>query len=206
MELILLERVENLGQMGDVVNVKPGFARNFLLPQKKALRANETNKKVFESQRADLEARNLERKKDADAAAKKIDGKAFIVIRQASEMGVLYGSVSTRDIAEAASEEGVKIERSQVRIEKPLKALGVFPVRVVLHPEVDATIDVNIARSPDEAERQARGEDVLAQKTDEDEEQSEGQETSAEFFDEEAQAAVDAGEDAGSEETKEDNA
>lgn len=206
MELILLERVENLGQMGDVVNVKPGFARNFLLPQKKALRANETNKKVFESQRADLEARNLERKKDADAAAKKIDGKAFIVIRQASEMGVLYGSVSTRDIAEAASEEGVKIERSQVRIEKPLKALGVFPVRVVLHPEVDATIDVNIARSPDEAERQARGEDVLAQKTDEDEEQTEVQETSAEFFDEEAQAAVDANDDAGSEETKEDNA
>ena len=204
MEVILLERVENLGQMGDVVNVKPGFARNFLLPLKKALRANDSNKKVFEAQRVELEARNLERKKEADAAAKKINDKSFVVIRQASEMGVLYGSVSTRDIADAASDEGLKIERSQVRIEKPLKALGVFPIRIMLHPEVDATVNINIARSEDEAERQARGEDVLALPTEGDDE--EGKEASAEFFDEEAQAAVDGNDDAAGEETKEDNA
>lgn len=206
MEVILLERVENLGQMGDVVKVRPGFARNYLLPQKKALRANDTNKKVFENQRADLEARNLERKKEAEAAAKRINGKAFVVIRQSSELGVLYGSVSTRDIAEAASADGVKIERSQVRLDKPLKSLGVFPVRVVLHPEVDAKIDVNIARSEDEAERQARGENVLARPEDLAEEAEKEEEASAtpEFFDEEAQAAVT--DEADGEETKEDNA
>jgi len=202
MEVILLERVENLGQMGDVVNVKPGFARNFLLPQKKALRANDTNKKVFEQQRVDLEARNLERKSEAEAAAKKINGSSFVVIRQASETGVLYGSVSTRDIAEAASADGVKIERAQVRLLKPLKSLGVFGVRIVLHPEVDASIDVNIARSEDEAERQARGENVLAA-PDEQEEEA-GEETAAEFFDEEAQAAIT--DEADGEETKEENA
>jgi len=206
MEVILLERVENLGQMGDVVKVRPGFARNYLLPQKKALRANDTNKKVFENQRADLEARNLERKKEAEAAAERINGKAFVVIRQSSELGVLYGSVSTRDIAEAASADGVKIERSQVRLDKPLKSLGVFPVRVVLHPEVDAKIDVNIARSEDEAERQARGENVLARPEDVAEEAEKEEEAAAtpEFFDEEAQAAV--ADEADGEETKEDNA
>ena len=206
MEVILLERVENLGQMGDVVKVRPGFARNYLLPQKKALRANDTNKKVFENQRADLEARNLERKKEAEAAAERINGKAFVVIRQSSELGVLYGSVSTRDIAEAASADGVKIERSQVRLDKPLKSLGVFPVRVVLHPEVDAKIDVNIARSEDEAERQARGENVLARPEDVAEEAEKAEEEAAtpEFFDEEAQTAV--ADEADGEETKEDNA
>ena len=206
MEVILLERVENLGQMGDVVKVRPGFARNFLLPQKKALRANDANKKVFENQRADLEARNLERKNEAETAAERINGKAFVVIRQSSELGVLYGSVSTRDIAEAASADGVKIERSQVRLDKPLKSLGVFPVRVVLHPEVDAKIDVNIARSEDEAERQARGENVLARPEDlaGEAEKEEEAAASPEFFDEEAQAAV--AEDADGEETKEDNA
>ena len=156
MDVILLERVENLGQMGDVVKVRAGYARNYLLPQKKALRANDDNKKVFEAQRADLEARNLERKSEAEQAAAKIDGISFVIIRQSSEMGVLYGSVSTRDIAETASEGGVKIERSQVRLHKPLKSLGVFPVRVVLHTEVDARININIARSADEAERQVR--------------------------------------------------
>jgi large subunit ribosomal protein L9 len=192
MEVILLERVENLGQMGDVVNVKPGFARNFLLPQKKALRANDTNKKAFETQRVDLEARNLERKSEAEAAAKKIDGSAFVVIRQASETGGLYGSVSTRDIADAATNDGVKIDRGQVRLPKPLKSLGVFAVRIVLHPEVDASIDINIARSQDEAERQARGENVLDARDDDDDktETEDTVDTKAEFFDEEAQAAI----------------
>lgn len=205
MEVILLERVENLGQMGDVVKVRPGFARNYLLPNKKALRANEANKKVFENQRADLEARNLERKTEAVAAAERIDGKSFVVIRQSSEMGVLYGSVSTRDIAQTASDEGVHIERSQVRLEKPLKTLGVFPVRVVLHPEVDARIEINIARSEDEAERQARGENVLVRPEDQEEENEEqAAEAAPEFFDENAQAAVT--EEAPSEETSEDKA
>lgn len=191
MEVILLERVENLGQMGDVVKVKSGYARNFLLPQKKALRANDDNKKVFENQRAELEARNLERKKEAEQAAAKIDGSSFVIIRQSSELGVLYGSVSTRDIAEAASEGGVQLERAQVRLDKPLKALGVFPVRVVLHPEVDVKINVNIARSEDEAERQARGENVLARPEDQAaEEETETAEAAPEFFDEGAGAAV----------------
>lgn len=179
MEVILLERVEKLGQMGDVVKVRPGFARNFLLPRKKALRANEANKKVFESQRADLEARNLDRRKDAEAAAKKLDGRSFVIIRQASEAGLLFGSVSTRDIAEAAGADGVKIDRSQVRLDKPLKSLGLTKLRVMLHPEVSATIEINIARSADEAERQARGENVLARV----EEKPEDDAESAEFFD-----------------------
>jgi large subunit ribosomal protein L9 len=180
MEVILLERVEKLGQMGDVVKVRPGFARNFLLPRKKALRANDANKKIFEAQRADLEARNLERRKDAEAAAKKLDGRSFIIIRQASETGLLYGSVSTRDIAETAATDGVKLDRSQVRLDKPLKTLGISKIRVILHPEVSATIEVNIARSVDEAERQARGENVLARVEEKQEEEVSG----AEFFDE----------------------
>ena len=201
MEVILLERVENLGQMGDVVKVRPGFARNFLLPQKKALRASEENKKAFEHQRADLEARNLERKKEAEAAAEKINGRSFVVIRQASDTGSLYGSVSTRDIADAATAEGLKIDRTQVRIDKPLKSLGLFTVRVALHPEVDASIEINVARSEDEAERQARGEDVLAQPGDEAEQEEPETEKTAEFFDESAQAPVSAGDD---EETSDD--
>jgi large subunit ribosomal protein L9 len=206
MEVILLERVENLGQMGDVVKVKPGYARNFLLPRKKALRANDANKAVFEKQRAELEARNLERKNEAEAAAAKIDGKSFVLIRQSSEAGVLYGSVSTRDIADAASSEGIHMERSQVRLDKPLKSLGVFTVRIVLHPEVDAKISVNIARSEDEAERQARGEDVLARPEDVEaqKEVTKADEAAPEFFDESAQAAVESEE--GDEGSKEDNA
>ncbi len=191
MDVILLERVENLGQMGDVVKVKSGFARNYLLPQKKALRANDANKQVFENQRAELETRNLERKKEAEAAGDKLNGQSFIVIRQASEAGALYGSVTARDIADAASEQGVRIERSQVRIEKPLKSIGIETVRIVLHPDVSAEVEVNVARSEDEAERQARGENVLAREEDAAEEQDEaGDEKSAEFFDPEAQAAV----------------
>ncbi|WP_411820583.1 50S ribosomal protein L9 [Hyphococcus formosus] len=189
MQVILLERVENLGQMGDIVNVRPGYARNYLLAQKKALRANDDNKKAFEAQRAQLEARNLERKKEAEAVAEKIEGTSYVLIRQSSDMGALYGSVTTRDIADAASSGAFSIERSQVRLDKPLKALGVFPVRIALHPEVDANININIARSEDEAERQARGEDVLASEADR--EAAEDEEAKAEFFDEEAQAAVD---------------
>lgn len=184
MEVILLERVENLGQMGDVVKVRPGFARNFLLPRKKALRANEENKKVFEAQRADLETRNLERRKDAEGAAKKLDGRSFVIIRQASDAGLLFGSVSTRDIADAAAAEGVKVDRTQVRLDKPLKTLGVSKVRVMLHPEVTATIEINVARSADEAERQARGENILSRV-----EETPAEETdAAEFFDAGAEA------------------
>ncbi|MEO1251052.1 MAG: 50S ribosomal protein L9 [Pseudomonadota bacterium] len=191
MEVILLERIENLGQMGDVVKVRPGFARNYLLPQRKALRANEANKGVFESQRAELEARNLERKKEAEAAGEKLNGRSFVIIRQASEAGALYGSVTSRDIAAAAAEEDVKIERGQVRIDKPLKEIGIVNVRVALHPEVTAEISINIARSEDEAERQARGENVLADVDEtESEEDAAAETSSAEFFDPEAQAAV----------------
>lgn len=200
MEVILLERVENLGQMGDVVKVKSGYARNYLLPRHKALRANEDNKKVFEAQRAELEARNLERKKEAEEAAKKINGASFVLIRQSSEMGVLYGSVSTRDIAEAASEGGVKIERSQVRLDKPLKSLGVFTIRLMLHPEVDTKIDINIARSEDEAERQARGENVLASPEEQAAAEEEAAAETPEFFDEGAGAAVAAEEETAGEE------
>ena len=203
MEVILLERVENLGQMGDVVKVKSGFARNYLLPQKKALRANDANKQIFENQRVELEARNLERKKEAEAAADKLNGQSFIVIRQASEAGALYGSVTARDIADAASEKGVQIERSQVRVEKPLKTIGIETVRIVLHPDVSATVEVNVARSEDEAERQARGENVLAREEDAAEEQDEAaDDKSAEFFDPEAQAAV--ADEESAEETNED--
>ncbi len=186
MEIILLERVENLGQMGDVVKVRAGYARNYLLPKKKALRANEANRKAFEAQRVDLEARNLERRKDAEGAAVKIDGRSFVIIRQASEAGLLYGSVSTRDIAEAASAEGVSIERTQVRLDRPLKTLGLSSVRISLHPEVSATITINVARSTDEAERQARGENVLGKTVDD---QDTDETDAAEFFDEAAGAA-----------------
>ncbi|MEM9704841.1 MAG: 50S ribosomal protein L9 [Pseudomonadota bacterium] len=188
MQIILLERVENLGQMGDEVNVKDGYARNFLLPKKKALRANDQNRKLFESQRADLEARNLERKTEAAALAGKVDGRSFVVIRQASELGLLYGSVSTRDIASTVTEEGLAIDRGQIRLDKPIKTLGITPVKLRLHPEVDATIEINVARSEEEAERQARGENVLMQTDDEDDEE----ESTAEFFDPETGAPAEA--------------
>lgn len=160
MDVILLERIGRLGQMGDVVKVKAGYARNYLLPQGKALRATEENMKRFESQRAQLEARNLELKKEADALAQKLDGASFVVIRQAGDNGQLYGSVSTRDIAEMVTEGGFTIERRQVLLDRPIKTLGVHEVRVSLHPEVEVHVKINVARSSDEAERQARGEDV----------------------------------------------
>lgn len=161
MQVILLERVENLGRIGDVVKVKDGFARNFLLPQHKALRATEGNKQVFEAQRAQIEARNDEARTQAEAEGANLEGKVFVLIRQASDAGMLYGSVSTRDIAEMAAESGFHVARASVKLDKPLKTLGVFPVQIRLHPEVFVTVSVNIARSTDEAERQARGENVL---------------------------------------------
>jgi large subunit ribosomal protein L9 len=158
MEVILLERISRLGQMGDTVKVRDGFARNFLLPQGKALRANEANKKKFEGQRAQLEARNLERKSEAQAVAEKLDGQSFIVVRSAGETGQLYGSVSTRDISELLTEEGFTVGRNQVELNNPIKAIGLTNVVIALHPEVEVTITLNIARSADEAERQAKGE------------------------------------------------
>jgi large subunit ribosomal protein L9 len=165
MQVILLERVEKLGQMGDEVRVKDGFARNFLLPKKKALRATKANRDFFQAQKVHLEAHNLERKKDADAIAKKLDGKSFILIRQAGDRGQLYGSVSPRDVADAMEKAGFKVDRHQVSISVAIKSIGLFTLPVVLHPEVKVSITVNVARSEDEAERQARGEDVLAAKT-----------------------------------------
>lgn len=158
MEVILLERVAKLGQMGEVVRVRDGYGRNFLLARGKALRATEANKKRFEEQRAQLEARNLEAKNEAASVAGKLDGLSVVIIRQAGESGVLYGSVSARDIAAAVNESGVSIDKGQVHIASPIKALGLAEVQVVLHPEVSAKVTVNVARSAEEAERQARGE------------------------------------------------
>jgi large subunit ribosomal protein L9 len=156
MEVILLERVEKLGQMGQVVSVKPGFARNFLLPKKKAMRATKENLAYFESQRAQLEAMNLERRKEAEQVAAKLDGLSVVITRQAAETGMLYGSVTARDIADAVTEAGFTIGRNQVVINQPIKTLGIFTVRVSLHPEVAVSITVNVARSLEEAEMQAR--------------------------------------------------
>jgi len=160
MQVILLERIAKLGQMGDEVRVRDGFARNFLLPQGKALRATADARKRFESQRAELEARNLALRSDAEKAAEKLNGQAFVVIRQAGETGQLYGSVSTRDIAEIAGQDGFHINRSQIALNTPIKTIGMHEVSVALHPEVDVTITVNVARSTAEAERQASGEDL----------------------------------------------
>ncbi|KAF0185392.1 MAG: large subunit ribosomal protein L9 [Hyphomonadaceae bacterium] len=161
-EVILLERVGRLGVIGDVVKVKPGYARNFLLPQKKALRATANNKKLFDVQRAQIETKNLELKTQAEAMAINLDGQTFTIIRQAGESGQLYGSVSTRDIADCANEAGFKIDRIQVLLNAPIKTIGVHTVKVKLHPEVEIEVKVNVARTVDEAERQAKGEDVVA--------------------------------------------
>jgi large subunit ribosomal protein L9 len=162
MEVILLERVAKLGQMGDTVRVKDGFARNFLLPRGKALRATKENKDRFENQRSQLEARNLERRTEAQAVAEKLNGQSFVVIRQAGETGVLYGSVSTRDLAETMTAGGFTVAREQVALNAPIKTLGLHTVPVVLHPEVSVTVTVNVARSAEEAQRQAAGENVTA--------------------------------------------
>ncbi|MBN9044415.1 MAG: 50S ribosomal protein L9 [Rhizobiales bacterium] len=162
MEVILLERIGRLGQMGETVKVKDGYARNFLLPQGKALRANEANKKKFEGQRAQLEAQNLERKNEAQSVAEKLDGKSFIVVRSAGETGQLYGSVSTRDIAEIVTAGGFTLHRNQVELNHPIKTIGLHEVSISLHPEVQVKVTVNIARSTEEAERQAKGEDLTS--------------------------------------------
>jgi len=160
MQVILLQRVAKLGQMGEVVNVKDGYARNYLLPQGKALRANEANIKSFEAKKAQLEAQNLETKKEADAIATKLDGQTFVVIRSASDSGALYGSVTTRDAADAATEAGFTVNRAQVVLDRPIKDLGLHSVSVVLHPEVTVRITINVARSAEEAELQASGKSI----------------------------------------------
>jgi large subunit ribosomal protein L9 len=162
MDVILLERVEKLGQIGDVVSVKAGFARNYLLPRKKALRANEANKKVFEANRAQIETDNANRRVNAEQEAGSLEGKSIILIRQASNTGQLYGSVSTRDIADALAEDGMKVAKSAIVLSRPIKAIGVHEVKVVLHAEVSRAITVNVARSPEEAELQSQGVDVMA--------------------------------------------
>ncbi len=188
MQVVLLERVEKLGQMGDVVNVKEGFARNFLLPRGKALRATKDNLKRFDEERAQLEARNLERKQEAEALAEKLNEQSFIAIRQASEGGQLYGSVTSRDVAQLLTDGGFSADRSQAVLDKPIKELGIYDIRINLHPEVAVTVHINVARSEEEAERQARGEDVTARLDEDDEDEAELEETIApeEVFEEEA--------------------
>ncbi|HEU0163320.1 MAG TPA: 50S ribosomal protein L9 [Rhizomicrobium sp.] len=166
MQVILLERVEKLGQIGDEVKVKDGFARNFLLPKKKALRATKANREYFQTQKANIEANNLRLKGEAEKVGQKLDGQKFVLIRQAGDRGQLYGSVSPRDVADAMAAAGFKVDRHQINISVAIKHIGLVSLPVVLHPEVKVNITVNVARSEDEAERQARGEDVLAEKTD----------------------------------------
>jgi large subunit ribosomal protein L9 len=163
MEVILLERVEKLGAIGDVVKVKDGFARNYLLPRKKALRANDSNRKLFESNRARIEQENAEKRADAEKSSKGVDGKTVQLIRQASNVGHLYGSVSARDIVEALEGVGATVTKSQVVLDRPIKAIGVHEVKIALHPEVSVMVKVNVARSPEEADLQAQGIDVLQQ-------------------------------------------
>jgi large subunit ribosomal protein L9 len=162
-ELILLQRVEKLGQMGEVVKVKPGYARNFLLPQAKAVRATKANRERFERERVQLEAQNLKRREEAERVAERVQGLAVVLIRQAGDSGSLFGSVTSRDIADAATAAGLTIERSQVLLQNPIKVLGISSVRVALHPEVAIDVKVNVARSPEEAEKQARGEAIVAE-------------------------------------------
>jgi len=167
-DVILMQRVEKLGQMGDQVSVRPGYARNFLLPQGKAIRASKANLERFEKERVQLEALNLKRREEAERVAERMDGLSVIIIRQAGESGGLYGSVSARDIADAAKEAGLTVSRTQILLEQPIKSLGISSVRVELHPEVHLPLSVNVARSPEEAEKQARGEDLRAEQQAED--------------------------------------
>jgi large subunit ribosomal protein L9 len=171
MQVILLERIARLGQMGDVVRVRDGYARNFLLPQGKALRATKDNAKRFENERAQLEARNLDRKNEAAAVAEKLDGQSFIVVRQAGETGQLYGSVNARDVAEILTTGGFTVGRPQVVLNQPIKSIGLHTVAIALHPEVECNVTINVARSEDEAARQARGEDLSLRDFGDDEEE-----------------------------------
>ena len=184
MQVILLERIGRLGQMGDVVTVKDGFARNYLLPHGKALRATEANRARFERERAQLVARDLEFKSEAESVSAKLAGQSFVIIRQAGESGQLYGSVSTRDIASAVSEGGFSIERQQVMLDRPIKALGLHDIRISLHGEVEPHITINVARSADEAIRQARGEDVSRAKTEAEEDAEAAKRTAEALFEE----------------------
>ena len=193
MQVILLERVAKLGQMGDIVDVKPGFARNYLLLQGKALTASKENVARFESQKADLEARNLETRKEAEALAEKVDGEQFIVIRQASDGGNLYGSVTTRDAANVATENGFSVDRKQVIIRQPIKELGLHEVELHLHPEVIVTITLNVARSPEEAEVQASGKSIQDQQA---EEEAQAEFEVSQLFDDIGGAASDDDDDA----------
>lgn len=195
MQVILLERVEKLGQMGDEVRVKDGFARNFLLPKKKALRATKANRDFFQTQKAQLQANNLKLKGEAEKIGQKLDGKAFVLIRQAGDRGQLYGSVTPRDIADAMEKAGFKVDRHQVTISVAIKAIGLITIPVVLHPEVKVNVTVNVARSEDEAERQARGENVLTEKT----EAEEAKVAAEELFEEGAGPKVEAEEEVVSE-------
>lgn len=195
MQVILLERVEKLGQMGDEVRVKEGFARNFLLPKKKALRATKANREYFQAQKVQLEANNLRLKGEAEKVGNKLDGKSFTLIRQAGDRGQLYGSVTPRDVADAMEKAGFKVDRHQVTISVAIKHIGLITLPVVLHPEVKVNITVNVARSEDEAERQARGENVLAEKTD----AEEAKIAAEELFEEGAGPKVEAEEDVVSE-------
>ena len=198
MDVILLERVEKLGAIGDVVKVKDGFARNFLLPRKKALRANEANLKVFEANRERLEAENAARRTDAEKESKGLEGTSLTLIRQSSNTGQLYGSVAVRDIVEALEADGHKIAKNQIVLDRPIKAIGVHEVKVALHPEVAVTIKVNVARSPEEAEMQASGVDVMAQMFEE------GRDTTG--FTEDYDASAEPGEILGESNTREDRA
>jgi large subunit ribosomal protein L9 len=196
MEVVLLERVAKLGQMGEVVKVRDGFARNFLLPQGKALRKTEANMKRFEAERAQIEARNLDAKKEAEKVAAKLDGQRFVIIRSASDSGALYGSVTTRDIADVATEDGFSLDRRQIQLDHPIKALGLHELSVSLHPEVEVAITVNVARSKEEADIQASGKSV--QEVRAEEEAALDAEAAAEFdverlFDEEGQPVEERG-------------
>ncbi len=194
MDVILLERVAKLGQMGDVVSVKDGYARNFLLPQRKAMRANDKNLKAFDAQKAQLEARNLETKKEAEDLAARLTGQQFIVIRSASDSGALYGSVTTRDAADAATAAGFSVDRKQVALTAPIKELGLHVVSVILHPEVDLTITLNVARSTEEAELQASGKSIQELAA---EEEAAAEFEIAELFDDIGAAQLDDDEDGG---------
>jgi large subunit ribosomal protein L9 len=209
MDIILLERVEKLGGIGDVVTVKNGYARNFLLPNNKALRANEANKKVFEANRKQIEADNEAKRKDAEKASGSVDGKQIVLIRASSASGQLYGSVSVRDIVDALAADGATVEKSMVILEKPIKTLGVFDVRIRLHPEVSVNVQVNVARSDDEAELQKDGVDVIAQMFEEEQAELAAAALAPESEDDGEAVAADteeAPEEAASEETTEETA
>ncbi|MPZ39242.1 MAG: 50S ribosomal protein L9 [Rhizobiales bacterium] len=196
MEVILLERISKLGQMGDVVRVKDGFARNFLLPKGKALRATKDNRTRFETMKAELEARNLENRGEAEKIAKKLDGQTFTVLRQAAEGGQLYGSVSPRDIAVLVTEKGFNLDRNQVALHTPIKSIGMHKIPIALHPEVEVTVNIGVARNADEAARLQRGEDITVARTEEQEAAAEALANAESFFEPEASEARDESEEA----------